>query len=184
MFKSQLLRQTARAFTYTRPQVTRVARPQLAAHARLISSTPRRFDDAKDPEDEDRYRSSSTAAEPNETAVHEGQFARTDESITVEYPEETDLPRSQIIQGRGGFHLKRTLDTFSLEGRVAVVTGGARGLGLVMGQSLVQSGADLAIVDLNRKHCIFSSSSQPRSSSRALTDPIGHDRFHLPYHIT
>lgn len=46
--------------------------------------------------------------------------------------------------------MKRTLDTFSLEGRVAVVTGGARGLGLVMGQALVASGADLAIVDLNR----------------------------------
>lgn len=43
----------------------------------------------------------------------------------------------------------RTLPTFSLEGKVAVVTGGARGLGLVMGQGLIESGADLAIVDLN-----------------------------------
>lgn len=46
-------------------------------------------------------------------------------------------------------HLKRTLATFSLEGRTAVITGGARGLGLVMGQALVNSGADLAIVDMN-----------------------------------
>lgn len=45
--------------------------------------------------------------------------------------------------------MKKTLPTFSLEGNVAVVTGGARGLGLVMGQALVVSGADLAIVDLN-----------------------------------
>ena len=45
--------------------------------------------------------------------------------------------------------MKRTLPLFSLEGKVAVVTGGARGLGLVMGQALMQSGADLAIVDLN-----------------------------------
>ena len=56
--------------------------------------------------------------------------------------------------------MKRTLPSFSLEGKVAVVTGGARGLGLVMGQALVQSGADLAIVDLN-------SQSLPPSSIRA-----------------
>lgn len=43
----------------------------------------------------------------------------------------------------------RTMPTFSLEGKVCVVTGGARGLGLVMGNGVVQSGADLAIVDLN-----------------------------------
>jgi D-arabinitol 2-dehydrogenase len=48
--------------------------------------------------------------------------------------------------------MKRTLPSFSLEGKVAVVTGGARGLGLVMGQALVQSGADLAIVDLDSQY--------------------------------
>ena len=46
----------------------------------------------------------------------------------------------------------RTLASFSLDGRVAVVTGGARGLGLVMSQALIVSGADVAIVDLNSKH--------------------------------
>ena len=45
--------------------------------------------------------------------------------------------------------MRRTLPAFSLEGRTAVVTGGARGLGLVMGQALINSGADLAIVDMN-----------------------------------
>jgi len=40
--------------------------------------------------------------------------------------------------------------SFSLEGRVGVVTGGARGLGLVMSQALVISGANIATVDLNR----------------------------------
>lgn len=53
------------------------------------------------------------------------------------------------MSGRGGPHAKRTLASFSLEGRVAVVTGGARGLGLVMSQALVNSGADVALVDLN-----------------------------------
>ncbi|KAI5851878.1 hypothetical protein BZA05DRAFT_46252 [Tricharina praecox] len=43
----------------------------------------------------------------------------------------------------------RTLSSFSLEGKTAIVTGGARGLGYVMTQALVESGADVAIVDLN-----------------------------------
>ena len=47
--------------------------------------------------------------------------------------------------------MKRTLRSFSLEGKVTVVAGEARGLGLVMGQAPVRSGADLAIVDLNSK---------------------------------
>jgi NAD(P)-dependent dehydrogenase (short-subunit alcohol dehydrogenase family) len=38
-----------------------------------------------------------------------------------------------------------------MEGKTAVVTGGARGLGLVMAQALVTSGADVAIVDMNRE---------------------------------
>lgn len=78
-----------------------------------------------------------------------GAFARTDDSITVEYPEEGELPSSVPVTGRGGMHMKRTLASFSLEGKVGVVTGGARGLGLVMGQGMVISGANLAIVDLN-----------------------------------
>lgn len=35
---------------------------------------------------------------------------------------------------------------------MAVVTGGARGLGLVMSQACVISGADVAIVDLNSQY--------------------------------
>ncbi|OJD29998.1 d-arabinitol dehydrogenase [Diplodia corticola] len=42
-----------------------------------------------------------------------------------------------------------TLPFFSLAGKTAVVTGGARGLGLAMSNALVLSGANLAIVDLN-----------------------------------
>lgn len=80
---------------------------------------------------------------------HAGTFARTDSSVHVEYPEEADLPSSAPVQGRGGLHFKRTLASFSLEGKTGVVTGGARGLGLVMSQALVISGADVAIVDLN-----------------------------------
>ena len=81
--------------------------------------------------------------------VHEGSFSRTDDTVSFTHPDEHELPSSAPVQGRGGLHFKRTLPSFSLEGRVAAVTGGARGLGLVMSQALVISGANVAIVDLN-----------------------------------
>ncbi|PLB37943.1 putative D-arabinitol dehydrogenase ArbD [Aspergillus candidus] len=80
----------------------------------------------------------------------EGRNARVDESLQIEYPPDEDMPRSPVVQGRGGMHFKRTLAAFSLENKVSVVTGGARGLGLVMAQALVASGSHLAIVDLNK----------------------------------
>ncbi|KIH91396.1 hypothetical protein SPBR_01711 [Sporothrix brasiliensis 5110] len=40
---------------------------------------------------------------------------------------------------------------FSLAGKLVLLTGAARGLGLVMGQAIVASGADLAMVDLNKE---------------------------------
>jgi NAD(P)-dependent dehydrogenase (short-subunit alcohol dehydrogenase family) len=71
----------------------------------------------------------------------------------VKYPADHELPSSEPVRGAGraGVNVLPTLATFSLEGKVGVVTGGARGLGLVMGQGLVISGADLAIVDLNKE---------------------------------
>ncbi|EFX01896.1 d-arabinitol dehydrogenase [Grosmannia clavigera kw1407] len=39
---------------------------------------------------------------------------------------------------------------FSLRGKLVLLTGGAQGLGLAMGQAIVASGADLALVDLNK----------------------------------
>ncbi len=80
---------------------------------------------------------------------YEGTLARTDSTVQVDHPIESDLPQSRPVQGRGGLHYKRTLASFSLEGKVGVVTGGARGLGLMMSQALIISGADLAIVDLD-----------------------------------
>ncbi|GAB1311820.1 hypothetical protein MFIFM68171_02030 [Madurella fahalii] len=86
-------------------------------------------------------------------AAAAGSYARTDDSITVEYPSDEQLPSSKPVvgTGRAGPHVFPTLATFSLQGKVGIVTGGARGLGLVMGQGMVISGADLAIVDLNRE---------------------------------
>ncbi|KAK3365246.1 hypothetical protein B0T24DRAFT_429506 [Lasiosphaeria ovina] len=104
-----------------------------------------------------RYSSGPKATSPSagkreHTAAEDGSNARTDDSITVEYPAADKLPASKTVAGAGrtGVHVFPTLASFSLQEKVGVVTGGARGLGLVMGQGMVISGADLAIVDLNK----------------------------------
>ncbi|KAL9111166.1 MAG: hypothetical protein Q9227_004429 [Pyrenula ochraceoflavens] len=137
----------------SRLSVSRLS-PLKASTYRPFTSSTVHWEPPRDPND--KYHSSSTAADANDTAVHEGQFARTDRDVRVRYPKEGEMPRSKPVQGRGGFHMKRTLASFSLEGNVAIVTGGARGLGLVMGQALVASGADLAIVDLNKEEATHS----------------------------
>lgn len=132
MFRSQLLRQSARAVRASRAPIAARVSPSITSYRSLHDTPPLLRDEKKDEE-------------------HEGSFARTDPTVEVEYPAEGDLPSSAPVQGRGGFHFKRTLPSFSLEGRVGVITGGARGLGLVMTQALVISGADVAIVDLNKE---------------------------------
>lgn len=148
MFRSQVFRQVARAARAQAPRPAfRPAQPAVSS-LRHFTSSPSRFD--KDPNN-DEVDAATTSGEPGESGDHEGQYARTRDDIVVEYPEEKDLPPSNPVVGRGGEHFKRTLASFSMEGKVAVVTGGARGLGLVMAQALVTSGADVAIVDMNKE---------------------------------
>jgi hypothetical protein len=148
MFKSTIIRQVSRAST-TAPRVSSTAFITRQT-VRGLRTTPARFDKSSEEDDNDRHDALTTAGKPG-AFEHEGQFSRTDKTIRIEHPEESQMPSSLPVQGRGGSHYRRTLATFSLEGRVGVVTGGARGLGLVMAQALVVSGADVAIVDLNSK---------------------------------
>lgn len=134
MFRSQLLRQTARA---VRASTTAFPQPIVSRTLPAISCS------------RSIHNTAALREEKKPAEEHEGSFARTDPKVEVEYPDEVDLPSSAPVQGRGGMHFRRTLPSFSLEGRVGVVTGGARGLGLVMSQAMVISGADVAIVDLN-----------------------------------
>ncbi|KAI4215262.1 MAG: hypothetical protein LQ351_002161 [Letrouitia transgressa] len=99
---------------------------------------------------EDKRSPSEKLTDETSDHSHAGSFSRTDNTVAIEYPGEHLEPSSLPVQGRGGMHFKRTLASFSLEGRVGIVTGGARGLGLVMSQALVISGCDVAIVDLNK----------------------------------
>ncbi len=48
---------------------------------------------------------------------------------------------------------REILDTFRLDGRVALVTGGARGLGLTMATALAEVGADIAISGRTQQAC-------------------------------
>ncbi|WPH05042.1 Hypothetical protein R9X50_00794100 [Acrodontium crateriforme] len=147
MFKTNLLRQVTRAAIRQTPAFTATARQPAAVRAFTNSALLREKKD--DDLDHTRHDELTTTGPPG-ASEHEGKFSRTDETIQVEY-NENEEPASRPVQGRGGFHFKRTLASFSLEGRVGVVTGGARGLGLVMSQALVVSGADVAIVDLNKE---------------------------------
>jgi NAD(P)-dependent dehydrogenase (short-subunit alcohol dehydrogenase family) len=48
---------------------------------------------------------------------------------------------------------RHVLETFRLDGRIALVTGAARGLGLTMAEALAQAGADVAIAGRSRDTC-------------------------------
>ena len=140
MFNQSILRHATRTIRASRasPSNASFSRPSasVVAQRHLHMSAPMRKEDGDNLID-------------MEKGEHVGSYSRTDNTIQMKYPEEKDLPSGKPVQGRGGFHFKRTLASFSLEGNVGLVTGGARGLGLVMSQALVVSGADVAIVDLN-----------------------------------
>ncbi|KAF2759004.1 D-arabinitol 2-dehydrogenase [Pseudovirgaria hyperparasitica] len=150
IIRPQMLRSALRASATASRAATRPVKVAPPCQARWLSKSSS-LRDQPPWDDNTDHDSASTTGQPGESGEHEGALARTDESIKVEYPEEEDLPSSMPVQGRGGFHFKRTLAAFSLEGRVGVVTGGARGLGLVMAQALVASGANVALVDMNKE---------------------------------
>ena len=89
----------------------------------------------------------SVRAISSSSPAKSGENARTDQTIRITTPAESKMPSSEPLR-----RIKKTLPSFSLEGKTAVITGGARGLGYIMTQALVESGADAAIIDLNGQH--------------------------------
>lgn len=151
MFRPTIARQALKALkTPARPSAFAASSSSLRSSfvRPLSSSIPRTKDNKKDPKN-GFLESATTKAPQGASGEQEGKYARTDEDIVIPYPDDAHMPAQPIVQGRGGMHFKRTLAQFSLENKVTVVTGGARGLGLVMAQAIVASGSDIAIVDLN-----------------------------------
>jgi len=84
-------------------------------------------------------------------------YSTTKDEVIIDWPEleeradPTDVGHSTTGPGVGR-HRSRTLESLSLQGKVCVVTGAARGLGNLMARTLVESGANaLAIMDLDEK---------------------------------
>lgn len=57
------------------------------------------------------------------------------------------------------------MELFSLAGKVALVTGGARGIGLEFATALAEAGSDIAIADINEELAT--------TSARSLSDATG-----------
>ncbi|KAL9081344.1 MAG: hypothetical protein Q9159_007342 [Coniocarpon cinnabarinum] len=149
MFRSAAFRQATRHVLTARPCAPQVARTSILT-SRAVAQRPLTSSLARRESPEEEAEAATTAARPGESGEHEGRFARTDEGVRIEHPEEEHHPPSAPVSGRGGVHNMRTLASFSLQGKTGIVTGGARGLGLVMSQALIISGADVAIVDMNK----------------------------------
>jgi NAD(P)-dependent dehydrogenase (short-subunit alcohol dehydrogenase family) len=63
---------------------------------------------------------------------------------------------------------RHVLDSFRLEGKVALITGGARGLGRTMAIALGEAGADLALVGRSRESCEEAGTEIARATGRKV----------------
>ncbi|WVQ85598.1 hypothetical protein IAT38_007764 [Cryptococcus sp. DSM 104549] len=99
----------------------------------------------KDPKD-DGYEEHRVEVEPKIAAI--------DETFTFEHPKKWSdkHPGHDMQTGDFGRHTKRTLASFSMEGKVCLVTGAARGLGNMMARTFVESGANaIVLVDIKKE---------------------------------
>jgi len=64
------------------------------------------------------------------------------------------------------------MNPFDLKGRVAVVTGGARGIGLAIARRLAQAGAAVGIADRDAEECANATAALARDGHRVLALPV------------
>ncbi|KAK4050326.1 hypothetical protein OIO90_005119 [Microbotryomycetes sp. JL221] len=86
--------------------------------------------------------------------VEEGEpsHAAIDETIVHEYPDEKEFDETDLGHSTDGPdvpvgpHTQRTLASFSMQGKVCVVTGAARGLGNLMARTFAESGSNAVVI--------------------------------------
>jgi NAD(P)-dependent dehydrogenase (short-subunit alcohol dehydrogenase family) len=69
---------------------------------------------------------------------------------------------------RGIMAHRKVLDTFRLDGKVALVTGGARGLGRTMAIALCEAGAAVALAGRSRKSCEATAAELAKATGRPV----------------
>ncbi|GAA5922686.1 hypothetical protein JCM1841_001105 [Sporobolomyces salmonicolor] len=92
------------------------------------------------------------------TRSNRESFSTTRPDIRIPYPDESDFTPGDIGHSTDGAnvdvgkHTRRTLASFSMTGKVCVVTGAARGLGNLFARTFAESGSNaIAILDLDQK---------------------------------
>ncbi|GAA6017623.1 hypothetical protein JCM10207_001227 [Rhodosporidiobolus poonsookiae] len=126
-----------------------------AAPRRAFSSIPRTVPRAALPSARRSIASTPQVLEPES---QEPSHAAIKEDIVQPYPEESEFKKGDLghsMEGPDvdvGRHTRRTLASFSMTGKVCVVTGAARGLGNLFARTFAESGSNaVAILDLDGK---------------------------------
>jgi len=136
----------SRTLLRTRPSGPQPLTPLVATKA--FSTSIARLEP---PRDELQTRNiSSSAAQAEESNPSHASIS----DIKQEFPDLHDRPKGDYghstTGGGVGKHTKRTLGSLSMDGKVCVVTGAARGLGNLFARTFVESGSNaIAILDLS-----------------------------------
>ncbi|KAJ1309169.1 hypothetical protein OPQ81_004840 [Rhizoctonia solani] len=155
MHNALRLRSAARSIVYARPSTLQVhpARAFSLSHSLQNKEVEKRLEEQRkidEQKEKDKKKVYGQHYQDKED-LEVPEIAATDDSITHGWREGRDLGHATIGAGHGR-HQARTLASFSMEGKVCVVTGAARGLGNLFARTFVESGCTkIALMDLKQE---------------------------------